>query len=84
MFAACVLWSPNGVDSNEIVPCVVVNLVLDCLPRLYFCDGIIEPGHQISNNVVCVTSKASDQHAHMRSLIGTFASRLNILGMLSF
>ena len=28
-----------------------------------------EPWHEISNNVVCVTSKASDQPAHMRSLI---------------
>ena len=27
----------------------------------------------------CVTSKASDQPAHMRSLISAFASRLNIL-----
>ena len=60
MFSACVLWSPNGVESNEIVPSKVVHLVLYCLPRFHFCDGIIEPGHQISNNVVCVTSKASD------------------------
>ena len=28
-----------------------------------------EPGHEISNNVVCVTSKASDQHAQKCSLI---------------
>ena len=28
-----------------------------------------EPLHEISNNVVCATSKASDQPAHMRSLI---------------
>ena len=39
---------------------------------------------QISNNVVCVTSKASDQPAYMRSLIGAFASRLNILRVLSY
>ena len=38
-----------------------------------------EPWHEISNNVVCKTSKASDQPARMRSLIRTFASRLNIL-----
>ena len=38
-----------------------------------------EPRHEISNNVVCATSKASDQPAHMRSLISVFASRLNIL-----
>ena len=38
-----------------------------------------EPLHEISNNVVCVTRKASDQPAHMRSLIRAFASNLNIL-----
>ena len=35
--------------------------------------------HEISNNVVCATSKGSDQSAHTRSLIRAFASRLNIL-----
>ena len=35
--------------------------------------------HEICNNVVCATSKCSDQPAHTRSLIRTFASRLNIL-----
>ena len=39
----------------------------------------IESVHEISNNVVYATSKASDQSAHTRSLIRTFASRLNIL-----
>ena len=38
-----------------------------------------EPVHEISNNVVCATSKASDQPAHTCSLIRAFASRLNIL-----
>ena len=37
-----------------------------------------KPRHEISN-VVCATSKASDQPAHARSLIRAFASRLNIL-----
>ena len=45
---------------------------------------IIEPVHEIYNNVVCATSKASDQPAHTRSLIRAFASRLNILGKLSY
>ena len=30
---------------------------------------IIEPWHWITSNMVCATSKASDQPAHMRSLI---------------
>ena len=38
-----------------------------------------EPQHEISNNVVCATSKASDQPAHMRSLIRAIASGLHIL-----
>ena len=41
--------------------------------------SIFEPWHGISKNVVCATSKASDQPAHTRSLIKAFASRLNIL-----
>ena len=45
---------------------------------------VFEPRHEISNNVVCATSKASDQPGHMRSLIRAFASRLNILGVLSY
>ena len=49
------------------------NTNVGCIPRIY------EPWHEISNNVVCAASKASDQPAHTRSLIGAFASRLNIL-----
>ena len=41
--------------------------------------NINEPWHEISNNVAYTTSKASDQPAHMRSLIRAFASRWNIL-----
>ena len=40
---------------------------------------VFEPRHEISNNVVCATSKASDQPAHTHSLIRAFASQLNIL-----
>ena len=43
----------------------------------------IELEHEISTNVVCAISKASDQPArmpaHTRSLIRAFASRLSIL-----
>ena len=45
---------------------------------------IIEPQHEISNNVVCATSKALDQPAHTRSLIRAFAWRLNILWLLNY
>ena len=40
---------------------------------------IYEPQHVISNNVICATSKGSDQPAHTRSLIRAFASPLNII-----
>ena len=45
---------------------------------------INEPRHEISNNVVCATSKGSDQPTHTRSLIRAFSSRLNILWILSY
>ena len=53
----------------------------NCIPstKLWY-----EPVHGISNNVVCATSKASDQPAHTRSLIRAFACRLNILWLLSY
>ena len=40
---------------------------------------LYEPVHEISNNLVCATSKGSDQPAHTRSLIRAFASRLSTL-----
>ena len=36
-----------------------------------------EPGHEISDNVICATSKDSDQPAH--SQIRAFASHLDFL-----
>ena len=45
---------------------------------------LIAPVHEISNNVVCATSEASDQPVHTRSLIRAFASRLSILLLLSY
>ena len=41
--------------------------------------NIIELQHEISNNAVCATSRASDQPAHMRSLTRAFASGLKLL-----
>ena len=51
---------------------------------LLFLVYIIEPVHEISKNVVCATSKASDQPAQKRSLMRAFASRLSILWLLSY
>ena len=41
--------------------------------------NIFESRHEISNNVVCDTSKGSDLPAHTRRLVKAFASILNIL-----
>ena len=41
----------------------------------HVCMQKYEPPHEISNNVVCATSKGSDQPAHASSLIRAFASR---------
>ena len=46
---------------------------------VYLISNIFEPQHEISNNVVCATSKVSDQPAHTRCLIRAFAYGLNIL-----
>ena len=40
---------------------------------------LIETVHEISNNVACASSKASDQPAQTHSLIRAIASRLSIL-----
>ena len=53
--------------------------VYTCLPKIDLQRKINEPVHEITNNVVCGTSKASDQHAYTHSLIRAFASRLSIL-----
>ena len=42
-----------------------------------------EPRQEIYSNLVCEPSKASDQPAHMRSLIRALARRLKILSVLS-
>ena len=42
-------------------------------------ETVFEAQHEIPNNVVCATSKVSDQPARLRSLIRAFASLLNIL-----
>ena len=58
--------------------CFSLFSVLKCSLLIFFTKGN-EPVHEIPNNVVCATSKASDQPAHTRSLIKAFASRLSIL-----
>ena len=59
--------------------CLCVYFLLLLFPVDAYGPPLIEPRHEISNNVVCVTSKLSDQPAHMRSLIRAFDSHLKIL-----
>ena len=67
----------EGKETNLIFASTVINFhrVVKICSKLY----TFEPCHEISNIVVCATSKASDQPAHMRSLIRAFASSMNIL-----
>ena len=50
------------------------------LKHYFFQKKTNESQHEISNNVVCATSKASDQIVHIRA----FASRLNNFRVLSY
>ena len=60
--------------NNLLLPRGQIFLIQDLhgVRTIYF---LFEPRHVISNNVVCATSKASDQPAHMRSLTRAFVSR---------
>ena len=55
---------------------------LHMLVWVYTCQNVWKQP-EISNNVVCATSRASDQPVHTHSLIRAFASRLNIRWVLS-
>ena len=66
-------------------PSTMVMIKLRFYWLIYYCCSAqheFEPQPEISDNVVCATNKASDQPAHMRSLIRASASPLNILRVL--
>ena len=73
----------TGIEQESVRPKIKGNTDLEKRVHknhfLILDQNIYEPRHEISNNVVCATSKGSDQPAHMRSLIRAFASCLNIL-----
>ena len=60
-----------------------VTYIVHCLQNFNSKTNSIKMLHlrcdKISNNVICTTSKGSDQPAHMRSQIRAFACGLNIL-----
>ena len=78
---SCVSVLQYSATRKEVYPKAAIHVtgVLDCTIDVGVFMTIIEPPHEISNNVVCATSKASDQPAHTRSLIGAFASRLHTI-----
>ena len=65
-----------------------VSLCKQTNPRPVHFENILgneyEPVHEISNNVACATSKASDQPAQTHSLVRAFAGRLSILWLFSY
>ena len=65
--------SNNQILDKQMLQCIISKLIFT---EQKFGN---EPEHEISNNVVCATSKGSDQPVHTRSLIRAFASRLNNL-----
>ena len=79
-----VLHAFNSHISAGTNPCI--NNKAMHLPLMHgFCTlNTFEPRHENLNNVVCPTSKGSDQPAHMRTLIRAFASSLNTLWLLSY
>ena len=68
----------NCIDSTQTIAYDKTNKVLEHKTEK-FNTFLFEQRHEIPNNAVCATSKASDQPAHTRNLIRAFASRLNIL-----
>ena len=78
---AVVLYQGNlGLEEKNFQPCFILVTARMLLPLIkYGPYKRFEPVHEIFNNVVCATSIASDQPAHMRSQIRAFASHLSIL-----
>ena len=56
----------------------------DIQPLCIFSPTNGPPQYEISNNLVCASTKGLDQPAHMRSLIRAFASRLKTIDRLAF
>ena len=88
----CVKYANNkGADQSAHPRSLISTFLFRCLDSVFGIkvglngsykinkSTLYEPWHEISNNVVCATSKASDQPAQTRSLIRAFASRLNII-----
>ena len=71
-------WNSTSIRSAHgagvYVPLIALFQVLHCIFKI---TEIIESQHEISSNMVCATSKGSNQPTHTRSLIEAFVNRLN-------
>ena len=67
----------NSEDQDEMLHNEQSDLGLLCMVSHNW--STYEQQHEISSNVVCATTKGSDQPAHVRSLIRAFSSLRNIL-----
>ena len=74
-----VVGSPSKDRFSRVKPLMSSCLRVNEIDKQVVVHNLFELRHQISNNVVCVTNKGSDQPVPMRSLLRAFASRLNIL-----
>ena len=80
----CKFLTLSNQTSCYKIKCIKMTFDLSAKVAFVGLQNPFEPRHQISNNVVCATSKASDQPAHTGCLIRAFASCLNILWLLSY
>ena len=74
-----ILYAYLNTVSHNVIGNTTPNSLLQITYLAKHRKNTYEPRHEISNNVKCATNKASDQPAHIRSLIRAFASRLSIL-----
>ena len=75
------VWSGDRLEVPAVPPSFLVGCSIIDIRYILMVNmnNIIEPVHEISTNVPCATSKASDQPTHTHSLIRAFASHLSIL-----
>ena len=73
------LWVLIGSILKRFLGVITVFAFIDIISKKIFQNIIIEPRHEISNNVACATGKGSDQPAHTPSLIRAFGGRSNVL-----
>ena len=80
LLESCCIFFMKEVTGSSRDKC---NFVLIYSPNAFFAP-INGPQYEISNNVVCASTKGLDQPLHMCSLIRAFASRLKPSDRLAF